>query len=215
MGKWIETFLWKDTHLRSDPHQVVGVPQPNSIRFANRLRALENMKSWHLCNNSLLCFACLYALMAPLILQIVREDRTLEPIVFPIPEICEYLTPETKSLVYTTAERDEQGSKVDDFFSRYAPSSNRWVKIIISAKPIGTYRDSGVLTTNEQLKSLLHLGFTGRITNVSLCQVCGLMKITSPPFPLSIECKLLTSNLIIQQFLSACLVYACLTNLTI
>jgi len=52
-------------------------------------------------------------------LQIVREDRTLEPIVFPIPEICEYLTPGTKVKVYATAERDEQGSKVADFFDRY------------------------------------------------------------------------------------------------
>lgn len=38
---------------------------------------------------------------------------------FPIPEICEYLTEETKTKVYNTAERDDQGSKVSDFFERH------------------------------------------------------------------------------------------------
>lgn len=50
--------------------------------------------------------------------QIVRHDRTLEQIVFPIPEMCEYLTEETKLKVLHTAERDDQGSKVSDFFER-------------------------------------------------------------------------------------------------
>ncbi|GAB1604735.1 inositol 1,4,5-trisphosphate receptor type 1-like isoform X6 [Argonauta hians] len=52
-------------------------------------------------------------------IEIVRNDRTLERIVFPIPEICEYLTDETKNKVYYTAERDDQGSKVADFFERH------------------------------------------------------------------------------------------------
>ena len=43
----------------------------------------------------------------------------MERIVFPIPEICEFLTKETKNMVLKTAERDEQGSKVSDFFSRH------------------------------------------------------------------------------------------------
>ena len=51
-------------------------------------------------------------------LQIVRHDRTLEQIVFPIPEICEYLTTETKKKILNTAERDDQGSKVADFFDQ-------------------------------------------------------------------------------------------------
>ena len=42
----------------------------------------------------------------------------MEKIVFPIPEICGFLTEETKLHVYNTAERDEQGSKVADFFER-------------------------------------------------------------------------------------------------
>ena len=42
----------------------------------------------------------------------------MEQIVFPIPEICEYLTEETKRKTYLTAERDDQGSKVADFFAK-------------------------------------------------------------------------------------------------
>lgn len=52
-------------------------------------------------------------------IEIVRLDRTMERIVFPIPEICEFLTEETKNCVLKTAERDEQGSKVADFFNRH------------------------------------------------------------------------------------------------
>ncbi|XP_047489023.1 inositol 1,4,5-trisphosphate receptor-like isoform X3 [Penaeus chinensis] len=51
-------------------------------------------------------------------IEIVRSDRTMEQIVFPIPEICKYLTNETKIRVYNTAERDEQASKVPDFFEK-------------------------------------------------------------------------------------------------
>ncbi|XP_071158976.1 inositol 1,4,5-trisphosphate-gated calcium channel ITPR1-like isoform X6 [Mytilus edulis] len=52
-------------------------------------------------------------------IEISRQDRTMERIVFPIPEICEYLTEETKVKIYATAERDEQGSKVAEFFERH------------------------------------------------------------------------------------------------
>ncbi|PAA74143.1 hypothetical protein BOX15_Mlig001931g6 [Macrostomum lignano] len=51
-------------------------------------------------------------------IEIVRADRSLEKIVFPIPEICEYLTEDTKWRVFHTAERDEQGSKVADLVGR-------------------------------------------------------------------------------------------------
>lgn len=63
-------------------------------------------------------------------LQIVRNDRTLEQIVFPIPEICEYLTQDTKVKIFNTAERDDQGSKVADFFERTEPMFNemKWQK---------------------------------------------------------------------------------------
>ncbi|KAL0272305.1 UNVERIFIED_CONTAM: hypothetical protein PYX00_005334 [Menopon gallinae] len=63
-------------------------------------------------------------------IEIVRGDRTLEQIVFPIPEMCAYLTPETKNRVYQTAEKNEQGSKVMDFFEKTEDMFNemKWQK---------------------------------------------------------------------------------------
>lgn len=63
-------------------------------------------------------------------IEIVRQDRTLEQIVFPIPEICVYLTSDTKSRILNTAERDDQGSKVPDFFEKvdYMFSEMKWQK---------------------------------------------------------------------------------------
>ena len=52
-------------------------------------------------------------------IEVVRSDRTMEQIVFPIPEICEYLTTETMHRVFVTAERDDQNSKVTDFFHQH------------------------------------------------------------------------------------------------
>jgi len=40
-------------------------------------------------------------------------------IVFPIPEICEYLTEETKTKLFYNAERDDQGSKVSLLYDIY------------------------------------------------------------------------------------------------
>lgn len=62
--------------------------------------------------------------------QIVRHDRTLEQIVFPIPEICELITVDTKIKVLNTTERDDQGSKVSDFFERTEDMFNemKWQK---------------------------------------------------------------------------------------
>ncbi|RXN34507.1 inositol 1,4,5-trisphosphate receptor type 3 [Labeo rohita] len=53
-----------------------------------------------------------------LALQIVREDRSMEQIVFPVHPICEFLTEESKFRVFTTTEQDEQGSKVTHFFDQ-------------------------------------------------------------------------------------------------
>ncbi|XP_059217351.1 inositol 1,4,5-trisphosphate receptor isoform X2 [Stomoxys calcitrans] len=63
-------------------------------------------------------------------IEIVRNDRTLEQIVFPIPEICEYLTTDTKMKIFHTAERDDQGSKVVDFFDKAEEMFNemKWQK---------------------------------------------------------------------------------------
>ncbi|XP_065219577.1 inositol 1,4,5-trisphosphate receptor [Planococcus citri] len=63
-------------------------------------------------------------------IEIVRHDRTLEQIVFPIPEICEYLTHDTKVKVFHTAETDDQGSKVSAFFEKSEDMFNemKWQK---------------------------------------------------------------------------------------
>uniref|UniRef100_A0A670ZYN7 Inositol 1,4,5-trisphosphate receptor n=1 Tax=Pseudonaja textilis TaxID=8673 RepID=A0A670ZYN7_PSETE len=49
---------------------------------------------------------------------IVRLDRSMEQIIFPVPSICQFLTKETKNRLFTTTEQDEQGSKVSDFFEQ-------------------------------------------------------------------------------------------------
>lgn len=58
----------------------------------------------------------------------------MEQIVFPVPNICEYLTEESKTRVFTTTERDDQGSKVNDFFHQFDNLYNemRWQKKIRS-----------------------------------------------------------------------------------
>uniref|UniRef100_A0A4W6FQN2 Inositol 1,4,5-trisphosphate receptor n=1 Tax=Lates calcarifer TaxID=8187 RepID=A0A4W6FQN2_LATCA len=50
--------------------------------------------------------------------MIVREDRSMEQIVFPVHPICEFLTEESKFRVFNTTEQDEQGSKVTHFFEQ-------------------------------------------------------------------------------------------------
>lgn len=49
-------------------------------------------------------------------IEIVRDNRTLERITFPVPQICGYLTHETKTHVYQNSEQDERGSKIPAFF---------------------------------------------------------------------------------------------------
>jgi inositol 1,4,5-triphosphate receptor type 1 len=49
-------------------------------------------------------------------IEIIREDRAMEQIVFPVPTVCEYLTEETKQRIFLTTEKDEQNSKITGFF---------------------------------------------------------------------------------------------------
>ncbi|KAM9750737.1 inositol 1,4,5-trisphosphate-gated calcium channel ITPR3 isoform 2-T2 [Menidia menidia] len=51
-------------------------------------------------------------------IEIVREDRSMEQIVFPVHPICEFLTEESKVRVFNTTEQDEQGSKVTHYFEQ-------------------------------------------------------------------------------------------------
>uniref|UniRef100_A0A4W3GWE7 Inositol 1,4,5-trisphosphate receptor n=1 Tax=Callorhinchus milii TaxID=7868 RepID=A0A4W3GWE7_CALMI len=51
-------------------------------------------------------------------IEIIRNDRSMEQIIFPVPSICEYITKDSKHRVFNTTEQDEQGSKVYDFFEK-------------------------------------------------------------------------------------------------
>lgn len=51
-------------------------------------------------------------------IEVVRKDRVLEQINFPVPTICEYLTEKKKDEIYQSCERDEHNSKVADFFEK-------------------------------------------------------------------------------------------------
>ncbi|KAK7916382.1 hypothetical protein WMY93_012143 [Mugilogobius chulae] len=73
-------------------------------------------------------------------IEIVRLDRTMEQIVFPVPNICEFLTTESKLRVYYTTERDEQGSKINDFFLR---SEDLFNEMIWQKKLRGTQEATG------------------------------------------------------------------------
>lgn len=61
----------------------------------------------------------------------------MEQIVFPVPSICEFLTKESKLRIYYTTERDEQGSKINDFFLRSEDLFNEmnWQKKLRGACP--------------------------------------------------------------------------------
>ncbi|CDW52771.1 inositol 1,4,5 trisphosphate receptor type 1 [Trichuris trichiura] len=52
-------------------------------------------------------------------IEIVRGDRTLEQIIFPVPHACTYLTRETKEHIFLNTQRDLQGSKVPEFFNSF------------------------------------------------------------------------------------------------
>lgn len=52
-------------------------------------------------------------------LKIVRSDRKMERVVFPIHEICSYLSSETQNYVFINTDRDAQGSKVTEFFNQW------------------------------------------------------------------------------------------------
>lgn len=62
----------------------------------------------------------------------------MEEIVFPVPNICEFLTTESKLRIYYTTERDEQGSKINDFFLRAEDLFNEmnWQKKLRGKDPL-------------------------------------------------------------------------------
>uniref|UniRef100_A0A8C2U9H0 Inositol 1,4,5-trisphosphate receptor n=1 Tax=Coturnix japonica TaxID=93934 RepID=A0A8C2U9H0_COTJA len=100
-------------------------------------------------------------------IEIVRLDRSMEQIIFPVPGICEFLTKETKYRLFTTTEQDEQGSKVSDFFdqSSFLHNEMEWQKKLRSKSepdlPFAAEQPCsvGAVTPNSSLEiSLLPLG---------------------------------------------------------
>lgn len=84
----------------------------------------------------------------------------MEQIVFPVPNICEYLTEESKVRVFTTTERDDQGSKVNDFFQQFDNLYNemRWQKKIRSKSlhPESSARKIMMVATEAGCRMLNH-----------------------------------------------------------
>ncbi|XP_023342605.1 inositol 1,4,5-trisphosphate receptor, partial [Eurytemora carolleeae] len=136
-------------------------------------------------------------------IEVVRYDRSLEQIVFPIPEICEYLTPETQKKVYMQARRDDQGSKVSDFFAK---SENMFIEmnwqkklrkiyyfIVLSFYPFtgavslpGPYV-SGLIWAFLLLSAAVLVTIPSKISVMSLVVACLLRMVVSlgPEFSLS------------------------------
>ncbi|XP_072569106.1 inositol 1,4,5-trisphosphate-gated calcium channel ITPR3 [Paramormyrops kingsleyae] len=63
-------------------------------------------------------------------IEIVRDDRSMEQIIFPVHPICQFLTEESKVRIFNTTEQDEQGSKVTDFFQQttFLHNEMKWQK---------------------------------------------------------------------------------------
>jgi hypothetical protein len=49
----------------------------------------------------------------------IDEKIAFVLVVFPVPQLCEFLTVEKKQKVFLTCDQDEQGSKVKDFFEKF------------------------------------------------------------------------------------------------
>uniref|UniRef100_A0A182Q3P2 Inositol 1,4,5-trisphosphate receptor n=1 Tax=Anopheles farauti TaxID=69004 RepID=A0A182Q3P2_9DIPT len=109
----------------ANPSSLGGGPPSGSTAGTSSTASVAASKANSKTNQALLYYQTHTAQI-----EIVRHDRTLEQIVFPIPEICEYLTKDTKVRVLNTAERDDQGSKVADFFDRHEAMFNemKWQK---------------------------------------------------------------------------------------
>ncbi|KAB0396949.1 hypothetical protein E2I00_010655, partial [Balaenoptera physalus] len=94
-------------------------------------------------------------------IEIVRQDRSMEQIVFPVPGICQFLTEETKHRLFTTTEQDEQGSKGASTGVLGSPliSLLFWILICFSIAALFTKRYSiRPLIVALILRSIYYLG---------------------------------------------------------
>ncbi|KAL8219105.1 UNVERIFIED_CONTAM: hypothetical protein K2H54_006250 [Gekko kuhli] len=108
----------------------------------------------------------------------------MEQIVFPVPNICEFLTHESKYRVFNTTERDEQGSKVNDFFQQTEDLYNemKWQKKIRRCQPPTTtflpmsrhLPDSKVITGQDWIFLSWELMLPWSRTNKTRCLAGGM-----------------------------------------
>ncbi|RWS03738.1 inositol 1:4:5-trisphosphate receptor type 3-like protein, partial [Dinothrombium tinctorium] len=90
-----------------------------SDELASYLKAESDCENTHLINlPPQLLDAVKYYRENTAQVEVVRKDMTIERIVFPVPEICHFLSPESKMKIFLTTKRDEKGSKIADFFER-------------------------------------------------------------------------------------------------
>jgi len=95
----------------SNFHSMSRIPTSNdSLAMANKCDSLEKDK--HLKEAAALRYYESHTAQ----IEIVRGNREMERVVFPVPQICEYLTHETKLNVYHNTEQDERGCKIPHFF---------------------------------------------------------------------------------------------------
>ncbi|KAF7640278.1 hypothetical protein Mgra_00000106 [Meloidogyne graminicola] len=73
-------------------------------------------------------------------IEIVRSVKKMERVLFPINDICEFLTNETKHSIFINTEKDAQGSKINDFFDKWPNLYNemKWQKKL-QDKPLLNY----------------------------------------------------------------------------
>ncbi|KAJ3609453.1 hypothetical protein NHX12_023974, partial [Muraenolepis orangiensis] len=106
--------------------------------------------------------------------MIVRDDRSMEQIVFPIHPICEYLTEESKIRVFNTTEQDEQGSKVTQFFEQcsFLHGEMEWQKKL----RMGAIDDSMLLMMFWVLSGLALLSFLTQRSGLRIFTVALVMR---------------------------------------
>nr|CAD2169339.1 unnamed protein product [Meloidogyne enterolobii] len=95
----------------------------NIFILAQQLGRHSKELNWHLCpenaTNENIKNALTFYQQHTGQIEIVRSDRKMERVLFPINDICGFLTDETKHSVFVNTEKDAQGSKISDFFDKW------------------------------------------------------------------------------------------------
>ncbi|CAF1314468.1 unnamed protein product [Adineta steineri] len=126
-GKQEESEVTKDENPEESPEEEVNENSDNvaqtvghnmyilAYQLSRHHRELEVLMKHRTLNDEALSYYHKHTAE----IEIIRHDRSIEPIVFPVPQLCEFLTNEKKQKVFLTCEQDQQGSKVKDFFGKF------------------------------------------------------------------------------------------------